>query len=134
MTRVKIRSKRCLSAVRRAGCRVVLVELEIGVEPPDQLALQIDQAVLLVGDADDPAEMALGVDPAQGVLENVELAGLIGDDHRVGEQAAGDDRADHGRLGDPPALTGAEVEAVQVGLPRRLVGKAPVLVGEQSWR
>ena len=69
--------------------------------------------------------MALGVDPAQGVLENVELAGLIGDDHGVGEQAAGDDRADHGRLGDPPTLTGAEVEAVQVGLPRRLVGKAP---------
>ena len=29
---------------------------------------------------------------AQGVLENVELAGLIGDDHGVGEQAAGDDR------------------------------------------
>jgi len=56
------------------GCRVVLVELEIGVEPPDQLALQRDQAVLLVGDADDPAEMALGVDPAQGVLENVELS------------------------------------------------------------
>jgi hypothetical protein len=45
------------------GCRVVLVELEISVEPPDQLALQRDQAVLLVGDADDPAEMALGVDP-----------------------------------------------------------------------
>ena len=46
------------------GCGIVLVELEIGVEPPDQLALQRDQAVLLVGDADDPAEMALGVDPA----------------------------------------------------------------------
>ncbi len=46
------------------GGRVVLVELEISVEPPDQLALQRDQTVLLVGDADDPAEMALGVDPA----------------------------------------------------------------------
>jgi hypothetical protein len=30
--------------------------------------------VLLVGDADDPAEMALGVDPTQGMLENVELS------------------------------------------------------------
>jgi hypothetical protein len=30
--------------------------------------------VLLVGHADDPAEMALGMDPAQGVLENVELS------------------------------------------------------------
>src|SRR3954454_17605873 len=57
--------------------RVVLVELEIGVEPPDQLALHRDQTVLLVGHADDPAEMALGVDPTQGVLENVELAGVI---------------------------------------------------------
>ena len=47
--------------------------------------------MLLVGDADDPAEMALGVDPTQGVLENVELTGIIGDDHRVGQQAAGDD-------------------------------------------
>src|SRR3954471_21859196 len=35
---------------------------------------------------------------AQGVLENVELTGIIGDDHRVGQQA--DDRPDHGRLGD----------------------------------
>ena len=56
------------------GCRIVLVELEIGVEPPDQLALHRDQTVLLVGDADDPAEMTLGVDPTQGVLENVELS------------------------------------------------------------
>ena len=46
------------------GCGIVPVEFEISVEPPDQLALQRDQAVLLVGDADDPAEMALGVDPA----------------------------------------------------------------------
>jgi len=56
------------------GCRVVFVEFEISVEPPDQLALQSDQAVLLVGHADDPAGMALGVDPTQGVLENVELS------------------------------------------------------------
>ena len=86
--------------------------------------------MLLVGDADDPAEMALGVDPTQGVLENVELTGIIGDDHRVGQQAAGDDGADHGRLGDPPTLTGAK--AVQLGLPRRIVGKAPGSGGEQS--
>ena len=78
--------------------------------------------------------MALGVDPAQGVLENVELAGIIGDDHRVGQQAAGDDRPDHGRLGDPPTMTGAEAEAVQVGLPRRLVGKAPALGGRAGGR
>ena len=76
--------------------------------------------------------MALGMDPAQGVLENVELPGIIGDDHGVGKQAAGDDGADQGGLGDPPPMTGAEAEAVQVGLPRRLVGKAPRSGGEQS--
>ena len=118
---------------RPAGrVRIAFVELEVSVEPPDQLALQRDQAVLLVCHADDPAEMALGVDPTQGVLENVELTGIIGDDHRVAQQAAGDDGTDHGRLGDPPTLTGAEAEAVQVGLPRRIVGKAPGSGGEQS--
>src|SRR6188508_817595 len=61
VTRVKIRSKRRLKGRSADGCRVVLVELEIAVEPPDQLALHIDQAVLLVGHADDPAEMALSV-------------------------------------------------------------------------
>src|SRR5918995_6866588 len=61
----------CRSA---GGCRFILVELEISVEPPDQLALHVDQAVLLVAHADDPAEMPLGMDPAQGVLENVELS------------------------------------------------------------
>ena len=99
-------------------------------EPSDQLALQRDQAVLLVGDADNPAKMALGVDPTQGVLENVELAGIIGDDHRVAQQATGDDGTD--RLGDPPTLTSAEAEAVQVGLPRRIVDKAPRPGGEQG--
>src|SRR5687768_18446434 len=47
---------------------------------------------------------------AQAVAQYVELAGLIGDDHRVGQQ--GDDRTDHGRPGDPPTMTGAEVETV----------------------
>ena len=85
--------------------------------------------MLLVSDADDLAQMALGVEPAQGMLEDVELAGLIGDDHRVGEQAARDDRADHGRLRGQPALT--QVQAVQMGLPRGLVGKASVLVEQE---
>ena len=69
---------------------------------------------------------------AQGVLENVELASLIGDNHRVGQQTPGDDRTDHGGLGDPLATAGTEAEAVQMGLPRRIVGKAPALVAEQA--
>src|SRR5689334_24196966 len=57
-----------------AGGRVILVELEIGIEPPDQLTLQRDLTMLLACHAHNPAEVALGVDPTQGVLENVELS------------------------------------------------------------
>jgi len=112
------------------GGRVILVKLQVGVEPPDQLALQVNQSMLLIGHADNPAQVALSVDPAQSVLENIELTGIIGDDHGVGEP--GDNGTDHSRFGDPPTLTGAEAEAVQVGLPRRIVGKAPRSGGEQS--
>ena len=44
--------------------RLVLVELQVGVEPPHQLALQVEQPLLLRGHADQPAKMALGMDPA----------------------------------------------------------------------
>src|SRR3954453_16403399 len=76
----------------------------------------------LLHKSDNLAQMPLGVQPAQGMLEDVELAGLVGDNPRVGEQAAPDDRADHGRLRAQPALT--RVQAVQMSLPRGLVGKA----------
>jgi hypothetical protein len=46
-----------------------------------KLARDLTEPVLLVGHADDPAEMALGMDPTQGMLENVELTDVIGDDH-----------------------------------------------------
>src|SRR3954467_9721987 len=88
----------------------------MSIKPPDELSLEIDPALLLVSDADNLAQMPLGVQPAQGMLEDVELAGLVGDNHRVGEQAAPDDRADHGRLRGQPALT--RVQAVQMSLPR----------------
>ena len=93
--------------------RLVLVELQVGVEPPHQLTLQVDQPLLLGGDADQPPEVTLGMDPAQGVGEDVELAGVVGDDDGVGQQAARDDRADQGGLGDQPPVTGAEAEAAR---------------------
>ncbi len=47
--------------------------------------------MLLVSDADNLAQMSLGVQPAQGMLEDVELARFVGDNHRVAQQAARDD-------------------------------------------
>jgi hypothetical protein len=65
------------------------------------------------------------------VGEDVELACVVRDDDGVGEQAARGDRADEGGLGHQPPVAGAEAKARQVRAPRRLVGKALALVGEQ---
>jgi hypothetical protein len=43
------------------------------------MALQREQPALLLGDADQAAQVALGVDPAQRVGEDVELASVVGD-------------------------------------------------------
>src|SRR4051812_13126719 len=75
---------------------------------------------------------AVQISKASSVLENVELAGVIRHDDGVGEQAAGDNRPDHGGLGDPPATAGTQAETVQMGLPGIFVGKAPALVAEQA--
>ena len=44
--------------------RLVPVELQVLIEPPHQLTLQVDQPLLLRGHADQPPKMALGMDPA----------------------------------------------------------------------
>src|SRR3954463_6748514 len=106
VTRPKIRAKRCLSAARRAGFGSSL--LQVGVEPPRQLALEVDQALLLRGGADHAPEVALGMDPAQRVGEDVELAGIIRDDDRVAQQPARGEGTDPGRLAhQPPRLSAA---------------------------
>jgi hypothetical protein len=43
--------------------RLVFVELQVGVEPPDQRALHRDPPLLLVGHAHDPAQVSLRRDP-----------------------------------------------------------------------
>jgi hypothetical protein len=84
----------------------LLVALEISVEPPNQLALEGNQPLVLVGHADQAPEMALGVDPAQRRGEDIELAGIVGHDHGVGEQAARHDGTDHGSLSDQAPVAG----------------------------
>jgi hypothetical protein len=107
------------------------------IREPHQLALQVDQPPLLGGGADHAPEVPLGVHPAQRVGEHVEPAGVVGDDHGVGQQPARDDRADHGGLGRQPPAPGAEAERLQVRAPGRPVGEAVALVGgppPEEWR
>ena len=44
-------------------------------------------ARLLLGEGVELVHQPLGMDPTQGVPADIELAGIVADDHRVGEQA-----------------------------------------------
>ena len=78
------------------------VGLEVGIEPPDQAAKRTDaqqsgqpaqaahsllSGALLVGEGLQLVHQPLGMDPAEGVLADVELASVVTDDHRLVEEA-----------------------------------------------
>jgi hypothetical protein len=107
-----------------------LVGFEIGVEPPDQLADQIDRQPLAVVERDQLVHQALGMHPAEGMGAYSELTGIVGDDDRALEQAVAADTAperafgrdlDRGR-GD---LEPGDAERLEVALPGRPVGEVP---------
>ena len=81
------------------------VRLQVGVEPPDQVADARLGGPLLVGEGVELMDEALGMDPAQGVLADIELAGIVADDHRLGQQAM---RLD----GSPERALGGEAHRV----------------------
>jgi hypothetical protein len=68
--------------VRRAA-----VGLQVGVEPPDQGAQELLRSVLPVGEGIELMDQPLGMDPAQSVPVDGELAGVIGQDGGVGQEA-----------------------------------------------
>src|SRR5690349_1412550 len=81
--RTKMRSKRACSSLRgRCGP----VGLEVGVEPPDQ-ATHLLGGALLVGEGLQLMHQPLGMDPAEGMVTDVELASVVTDDHRLVEEA-----------------------------------------------
>ncbi len=52
----------------------------------------------------------LGMDPAQGMRADLELTGIIADDHRCGQQIMGLDTAPQRRLGGDQHRIGAHLE------------------------
>ena len=68
---------------------------------------------------------------AQAVAEHVELAGVVGDDGGVAQQAVRGDRADERGLGDD-AAPAADVKAGQVRLPGGLIGEALMVMANQG--
>jgi hypothetical protein len=126
------------------AARVALVCLEIGVEPPGQLAHQLDRQPLVVVAGDQLVHQPLGLDPAERVPTDSELAGVVGDDGRVLEQAVTSDAAPERACGgdlDRAALRGdhrrsplrasrggdlqlGDGEAIEMRQPSRFIGQA----------
>jgi hypothetical protein len=65
------------------------VALEVAVEPPDQLAHESLGGALKLGEGIELVRQLLRVHPAEGMLTHDELAGIVADDHRVGQQVSG---------------------------------------------
>jgi hypothetical protein len=133
--RRKIRSKR---ARRRppTGGGGAAVGFEIGVEPPDQGAQALLSGVPLVGEGVELVDQALGMDPAQGVVIDRELPGVVGQHHGVGQQPMSLDRAPWCAFGGDADRVGRDLqvgdaEPPEVIQPRRLIGEVPVgMVGQ----
>ena len=92
-----------LEAGAELGCSrflgIALVGFEIGVEPPDQLTDEVDGPSLRIVEADELVDQALSMNSAQAVLADAELAGAVGDDDRIVEEAMAMDAAPKGALG-----------------------------------
>jgi hypothetical protein len=78
--------------------------LETSVVPPDQDADAALGGALGVGERIEFVNQTFGVDPAQAMRADIELAGVVADDHGVGEQAMRLDAA----LAAAPSPPGAD--------------------------
>src|ERR1700694_4878550 len=75
------------------------IGFEIAIEPPDQPPDAVLSSALLIGEGVELVNQALGMDPAQAVLADIELTGVVADDDGVGEQAMCLDAAPQGTVG-----------------------------------
>lgn len=79
---------------------------------------------MVVGEGVELVDEALGVDPAQTVPADVELAGVVADDHGIGQEAVRRDAAPQRALGgDAHGIGGhlesGDAEVLEMRLPRR---------------
>src|SRR2546427_6370131 len=86
------------------------IGLEITIELPDQLADAALGSAVLVGEGVELVNQALGMNPAQAVLADVELTGVIADNHGVREEAVRLDAAPQRPLGGDHDGVGIDLE------------------------
>jgi hypothetical protein len=105
-----------------AGRAITTIRLEVGIEPPDQRSHTLLCSAVSVGEGVKLVDKPLGVDPAQSMAAELELAGIVSDDDRVGEQAMGLDAAPQRPFGGDLHRIGADrergdAEPVEMRLP-----------------
>ena len=64
-------------------CRIAAIGFEIAIEPPDQMAQPLLGGAVLVGEGVELVHQPLGVDPAQRMPAEIELAGIVADDDGI---------------------------------------------------
>src|SRR5271169_1513354 len=111
--------------------------LQIGVEEPDQAADASLRGALSVGERIEFVNQPFVMDPAQAVLTDVELAGVVADNDRVGEKTVGFDAAPQGAFGGDQHgigmdLQGRDAETVEVCAPGRPIGEPTIGMLAQS--
>jgi hypothetical protein len=89
-----------------SGTGIALPGLQVGIQLPNRGPRQFDCPTLLVVCRHQLVHQPLGVDPAECVLAEAKLAGIIGDDDRVRQQPARLDRAPERPLGGDPYRVG----------------------------
>ena len=104
------------------------IGLEIAIEPPDQAADAALGCAVLVGEGVELVNEALGMDPAQAVLADIELAGIVADDDGVGQKAVRLDAAPQRALGGDPDRIGIDLERrdaelLEMRAPGRSIGE-----------
>src|SRR5271166_5783936 len=116
------------AAAARRRCQAI--GLEVGVVPPDQPADMLLGGALLVGERLQLVHQALGMDPAQAMLADIELPGVVADDDRlVQEPVVGHGTPQRALGGDAHRVGGhlqsGHAELLKVALPGGVVGKPP---------
>ena len=115
-----------------SGCRIAAIGFEVGVEPPDETAGALLGSMMSVGEASS-LWTSRSMDPTQPMPADIELAGIAGNDHHLGEQAVGMDAAPQRPFGGDPhrigqGRKGGNAEPPQMSLPRRPIGELFVVM------
>src|ERR1700734_3990124 len=111
--------------------RGALVVLQAPIEPPDHPPGDLDGVALLIVGGNKLMDEALGVDPAERVIAEAELAGVVGDDDGMSEQALGLDGSPQRRFAGRPHRVGRRSE---IGDAERAQVLHPLLVRAERQR